>query len=282
MKWTNENIEKSIRKLADDLGIKRMPTSTEMRNNRMTGLSRAISMTGGMYEWAEKLGLPMKKRQSKWNKNTIIEDTKKAMVTLGVKRMPTASELMSIGRNDLHCAISKRFTYSVIAKHMNIEMKSSETNTGNKYEDVAKRLIESKGYQVKKMTTKHPFDLLVEGNVKIDVKMGAAHYHFGSRAHTFRPSSEYSTCDIYVCFAVSEKGSIENVFIIPSKFAKVVTINVGSDSKYNKFIEKWNFIDDYVEFYNSVVVEKKTKQSQEVLPGQLSLLDTEVQPCLNQ
>ncbi|PAE27891.1 hypothetical protein CHI07_16980 [Paenibacillus sp. 7884-2] len=254
MKWTDEAIKNSIFELANQLGIDRMPTNTEMRDSRNSGLSRAIGMNGGTLYWSEKTGLPMKNRAKKWTNDLIEKEINDSMNVLCITRMPTASELMSIGRNDLHCAISKGLTYREWANKLEISMKESETTRGQRYERLIEEMIVNKGHEVESMTTKHPFDLLVNGNVKVDVKMGVAHNHFGSRAHTFRPSSKYSTCDIYVCQAIDEKGVTEKVFVIPSKFAQVETLNIGMNSKYNKFIDRWDFIEEYTKFYDSVAI----------------------------
>jgi len=254
MKWTNEAIKKSIFELADLLEIKRMPTNTEMRNNKMSGLSRAISKNGGTLYWSKKVGLPMKVREGKWTEDLIEKEIKDSMNVLCVTRMPTAGELMSIGRNDLHCAIGKKLTYREWSNRLGVAMKNSETTRGQRYERLAENMLIKKGHEVESMTTKHPFDLLVNGNVKVDVKMGVAHNHFGSRAHTFKLSSEYSTCDIYICLAINEKAKLEKVFIIPSKFAQIQTMNAGTNSKYNNFISRWDFIDEYTKFYDSVAI----------------------------
>lgn len=253
MKWTEENIEKKIRELANDLNIKRMPTSTEMRLNRMTGLSRAIGLTGGMYKWSGRLRLPMKKRVKKWNDEAIEKGIKNAIRTLCINRMPTSNELKSIRRADLQNAITKNGGFRYWAERLNHNLKISETLKGVKYEDLVTETLRGKDFDVTIMSNGHPYDLLIDGNVKVDVKSGTEHYHFGSRAHTFRPSSKHSTCDIYICLALKKCGEVENTFVIPSKFAKVQTINVGADSKYNKFIDRWEYLDEYSTFYRSVI-----------------------------
>jgi|SRR5690625_3311902 len=254
MKWTEELIKEAIFELMELLGLERMPTSTEMRVNKKTGLSRAIGMNGGVYHWADKLGLSRTKPRRVWTDDLIGEKIEEAMRTLCITRMPTASELTSIGRNDLHCAIGKYGTYRGWSERLSLELKSNETNKGNKYERVIGNMLVEKGFKVKEMTTGHPYDLLVNENVKVDVKAGAAHHHYGSRAHTFRPSSKDSTCDIYICVALNELSEIEDVFIIPSKFARVKTINVGTNSKYDKFIDRWDFVNEYTEFYESIAI----------------------------
>jgi hypothetical protein len=253
MKWTDRTIEDGIRELMAVLKIDRMPTNTEMRQNKFSGLSRAIGLDGGVYTWSEKLGIPMKEKELLWNDDKIESAILDTLDILQIERMPSASELQKLGRNDLHCAISKSvLKYSGWAKKLNLELKSSDTKTGNEYEEIVSEWIEEYGYEVKRMTTKHPFDLLVEGSVKIDVKVGRAHNHFGSRAHTFVPSKKYATCDLYICVALDEEYKVEKVFIIPSKFAQLVTLNICGESKYNSFIDRWDYIKRFVQFYAEV------------------------------
>jgi len=253
-KWTDEKITETIIELMNKLSIETFPTNMQMRENKLSGLSRAIGLSGGVEHWSKKTGIPRKQREVKWTDELIKKEIKKSMDVLCINRMPSASELTSIGRNDLHCAISKGLTYYGWAKEMGLNLKSSETLKGNKYEEIAKRKLQRRGYTVEKMTTKHPYDLLVNENVKVDIKVGRVHYHFGSKAHTFRLAKKYSTCDIYICFALDKDSNTENIFIIPSKFAKVETMNVGTISKYNKFIDRWDFLDDYTTFYKSITI----------------------------
>ncbi|KIL79561.1 hypothetical protein [Bacillus badius] len=256
MKWTDEAIEKSVLGLMDKLGVQRMPTSTEMRENKLTGLSRAIGLTGGMYQWSERLNIPMKEREKMWTDELIEKEIIKCMKALHIKRMPVANELQAIGRNDLHCAISKsKLKYSGWAKRLGIKLKSSETVKGNKYELIIKEKIEefSNHLYVREMSTKHPYDLLVNECVKVDVKVAAPHLHFGTRAHTFALHKKYATCDIYVCVALDEREEIENIFIIPARSAQLVTLNICGNSKYNKFKDNWVLIYSLVNAYEQTL-----------------------------
>jgi hypothetical protein len=253
VKWTDESISKGIYSLMELLNVDRMPTHTEMKEHRCSGLGRAIGLTGGIHHWSDKLGVPMKEKEKYWNDERIRKGIYEVMKSLQLDRMPTASEITSLGRNDLHCGISKsKDKYSGWAKKLDLGRKDSETNKGNEYERFIAERIRRQGFEVKEMTTKHPYDLLVEGTLRIDVKVGSAHNHFGSRAHTFAPNKKYPTCDLYICVALDEKGSIENTFIIPSKFAQLVTLNIGKESKYNKFIDRWDYIERFISFYEKV------------------------------
>lgn len=252
MKWTDEAIAKEVMMLIDKIQINRMPTHREMRNNRMTGLSAAISKTGGHEKWAEKLGLETKETEKKWTDELIESELIKCIHTLQLDRMPVSTEIRALKREDLHNAISRsELKYSGWARKLNLELKDSETTKGLDCELTIKNAIETmfKYMTVTKMSTKHPYDLLINGCVKVDVKVAAPHHHFGPRAHTFALNKKYATCDIYVCVALNEKGEIENHFIIPAAHLQIVTLNICRDSKYNQYMNKWNFLDRFVKNY---------------------------------
>src|SRR5699024_3514995 len=132
-KWTDEKITETIIELMNKLSIETFPTNMQMRENKLSGLSRAIGLSGGVEHWSKKTGIPRKQREVKWTDELIKKEIKKSMDVLCINRMPSASELTSIGRNDLHCAISKGLTYYGWAKEMGLNLKSSETLKGNKY-----------------------------------------------------------------------------------------------------------------------------------------------------
>ncbi|MCM3180222.1 hypothetical protein [Cytobacillus horneckiae] len=192
----------------------------------------------------------------KWNDELIKSELKKCISSLQIDRMPTAPELISLGRNDLHCKISRTKRYSGWAKELGLEMKSSETTKGNMYEFHVLEKIKQifTDLSVMKMSTKHPYDLLVNDCVKVDVKVGKAHNHFGARAHTFGISKKYATCDIYVCVSLDEHNLIENFFIIPAASLQLTTLNIATDSKYNKYKDRWDILCNFVRYYEKALI----------------------------
>ena len=189
-----------------------------------------------------------------WTDEKVKKGINDCMVVLNIKRMPTASEFKSLEMNDLHCKISRTKKYSGWASELGLELKESETKTGNEYEAIVKeRLDKFFDLDIKRMTTKHPYDLLINDCLKVDVKVGTAHNLFGSRAHTFALNKKYATCDLYICVALNEKGEIENYFIIPSSHVQIVTLNIGTKSKYNQYLNNWNFVKLFVERYQLAI-----------------------------
>jgi hypothetical protein len=169
--------------------------------------------------------------------------------------MPTGEELKRIGRNVLHCKISRTKKYSGWANELGLNLKRSETNTGQYWENkIADKLSELPFVRKIEVTsTKHPYDLLINNTVKIDVKVANPYLLRGiSRVHTFALNKVKPTCDIYVCVALNESGEYEKILVIPSHHVQMKMINIGRDSKYDKYNLKWEYINLYSEFFNSI------------------------------
>ena len=53
-------------------------------------------------------------------------------------------------------------------------------------------------------------------------------------------------------FAMDEDGEIERLLIIPSHKLKITTLSIGLDSKYNRYIDRWDLVDRFTEFYSKL------------------------------
>lgn len=188
----------------------------------------------------------------RWTDELIECELLKCIETLQLKRMPTGSELKHLGRNDLHLKVSRTKKYRGWAEHLGLSLKESCTLVGQRCEDYVTELLLGKGHDVERMSTKYPYDLLVNGTVKVDVKKSLPHVMRGSRVHTFGIAKKAPTCDIYICLAYDEFGVLERSFIIPSHYLKVVTLCVGRVSKYNEYLDKWDYIDEYTKFFHEI------------------------------
>lgn len=194
------------------------------------------------------------KKRTIWTEQLVFQELVKSVEILGLKRMPTAEELKSIGRNDLHCKISKTKKYSGWAEELGLKMKNSETVIGQKYEEKVAKVLIALGYGVEITSTKHPYDLLVDGSLKVDVKVANAYLLRGmSRVHTVRLAKTEPTCDIYICALLDEVGIVERLLIIPSHHVRKTMLNIGRRSKYNTYDKRFDYIESYIKFFESVI-----------------------------
>lgn len=256
MNWTQEIIENEVFKVMKILNISRMPTSKEVRKVGISGLDGAISDNGGYIELANKFGLINKRPIIKWNDKLIVNKIQNVIILLNLDRMPSASEIFQIeGNYELDNIINKSLGYYGWAKKLKLEIKDSETLFGNRYQEICFNELINQGYKVENTTIKAPYDLLVNNNVRIDVKSGCAYYINDCRVHTFGINKKFPTCDLYIIYALDEEGNnIERTFIIPSKNLKLNSMSIGTHSKYNKYINKWDYIDKYNQFYKTLII----------------------------
>lgn len=189
-----------------------------------------------------------------WNDEKIAEGILFVCDALKISRMPSRNEIRDFYGNDrLTNRISKTKGYYGWADTLGLSIKQSETTIGKTYEEVAKELLEARGYNVSRMSQNFPYDLLVNGTVKIDVKVSHVGKSNGFACHTFGLSKKSPTCDIYMLFALNSDCECERLLIVPSVKAKIVTMCIGADSKYNRYIDRWDLIEQYARFMESVV-----------------------------
>ena len=190
--------------------------------------------------------------REQWSSERVKCEIANVMKMLDIDRMPSFEEIKHATNScALTNAISKRGGIYHFSEEMGVLAGKSETGLGRKYELYAKDIIESMGHSVIKMTTRFPYDLLVENGVKVDVKV--SHLYKGKQGdfYTFNLEKPFATCDIYVLFCV---GTTEQIYVVPS--AKVIAntqISIGQyKSKYDIYKDRWDLLDDYVGFFRKV------------------------------
>lgn len=189
----------------------------------------------------------------KWTDEKIKEEIFSVMKILEINRMPSSVEIERAGNCTLSSAIGKHGGFNQWAKKLGLNQSKCQTRIGQIGECLIKELIENKGYKVEKMSSKHPYDLLVNGNIKIDVKTSNI---FKSNkdwsSYSFNLEKSKPTCDIYVFVCLNNKD-VERILVVPSKFLKQTQLCIGGNSKYDFYKDRWDYIEQYDEFYRSVI-----------------------------
>lgn len=195
-------------------------------------------------------------KRDQWTKDKIIEELTKMLDDTGMKRMPTSAEVSSyFGNYKLSNAISKRKLWLPLAKELGLDTKESETTFGKTYEAKAMEHLICLGYEVEKMPQNFPYDLLIEKSIKIDVKASNLYKGEYGNFYTFNLDKPFATCDIYILYIIGSQHEVKDILVIPSKFVIENTqISVGEKrSKYYKYSNKWVYIQQYLEFTETVV-----------------------------
>ena len=192
----------------------------------------------------------------RWTNELIEKEIKKVMVAAGVNTMPTQSITSEIiGNQSLNNAISRSGGFIFWANRLGIEHLGIETVTGREFEKVCEESIVGKfDYSVEQMNAKYPYDLLVNDNIKIDVKVSKM-YSSSFSMYTFNLEKRFPTCDIFVAYCISDNKKIIKTYVIPSKIMSGKTqLSMGvKTSKYDKYIDRWDLISKYNDFYDTLL-----------------------------
>lgn len=192
-----------------------------------------------------------------WNDEKIIKAITSMTDSLKMKTMPTHSEMFDFfGDYKLTNAIRRNGGTKKFAKLMNLEIKKCESRLGDNYEMICANYLQEKFcYKVIQTAPRYPYDLLVENALKIDVKVGKLYTSkVDSKFYTFNLEKSNQTCDIFVCYCLDQSEKEEKVLIIPSYAISGITqLSVGKKSRYDKYINRWDIIEEYVSFIKFMV-----------------------------
>lgn len=197
----------------------------------------------------------MVKAQKKWTEDAILQGIKEVQEKAGIDFMPSNDTVVKYSGNyGLSAAIQKNGGYEFWANRLGLTMTRCETRFGQFYEQECFGSLSALGYSCEKMTTKYPYDILAE-NVKIDVKASRLYHSKQGAFYTFNLEKANPTCDIYVAYCVSDDNEIVKTYIIPSVQIQGKTqLSIGETrSKYDKYIDAWDIVAQYNNFYNSFI-----------------------------
>lgn len=193
---------------------------------------------------------------TKWNEYKIEKEIRNTMKFLNIDRMPTVSEMKVATRSyGLGLKVTRTGGTNYWADKLGLELKNSETKFGNEWEIRMKEDLERRGYMVEKMSTKHPYDLLVNNNIKIDVKASRYYHKDNFKFHSFNLEKKYHNCDIFIFVGLADEADdIEKILIIPSKYLMgKKQLSVGLTSKYDKYQDRWDYLEKYSDFYKVAI-----------------------------
>ena len=187
-----------------------------------------------------------------WSEEKIVEALRFMIDKCGMDTMPTHSEIQNFfGNYALNSAMSNRGGTKYFAKLLGMEIKQCESKFGDQLEDYCILQIQEKlGLDGEKTKPRYPYDILVNRNVKVDVKASRLFNNYGNaKYYTFNLEKKEQTCDIFVFYCINHNDEIEKTLVIPST---VITgknqLAIGKSSMYDKYIDQWRFISDYNKF----------------------------------
>ena len=185
-----------------------------------------------------------------WTDKLIRKGILEVVEHIGEARMPTAYELREYhGDCRLTGAITRTGGFMTWAKKMELPMKDCDVMLGISYEKYTQELLERNGLNCIHTSTKFPYDLLVDGKVKIDVKVSHLVEIGDGSAYTFKIAKNMPKCDIYVAYCLDENevGKIAKAYIIPAHvLTNMCQLTIGKDSsKYDIYLDRWELIERF-------------------------------------
>lgn len=137
-----------------------------------------------------------------------------------------------MGRADLAAQICKHtLRYKGWAKRLGLDMKQSDTLFGHEWEAYIHGLLTATGHESVRQTTRAPFDILVDGRVRLNVKAARWHEYGPCRGFFFGIGKTWKNCDAFALVKVSEKPP--EVLWVPSSEAQQQTITLTGKHRLN-------------------------------------------------
>lgn len=190
----------------------------------------------------------------KWTDELIKAKVMEVVDGLGLDRMPSRSECEKYFHDRaLSNAITRRCGWYNLANEMGLPIKKSETFFAKIHEAKVAEMLREKGFEVQTMPTNFPYDLLVNGSVKIDVKASRLYRGKSGSFYSFQTGKPFATCDFYILLTV-DANSISRAMIVPSnQVIENKQISVGEyRSRYHQYTDKWNLISELSEAWDKL------------------------------
>lgn len=185
-----------------------------------------------------------KQNAMKWTNENIKNAVMDVVNTRGLDHMPSVAEMKEFyGNNKLTNAITQHGGQIKWAGILGLDIKQSETQFGQIYEKYVSDLLTAKGFKCEMTGTRCPYDILVDGYVKVDVKASKITSIKGYDAYSFRLAKAMPTCDVYILVGV-DRFENKKVFIVPAHEVKgQVQVCISTvKSIYDVYVDKFDII----------------------------------------
>lgn len=193
----------------------------------------------------------------KWDEKQIADAILLIVRENHMNTFPTHSEMEQFyGNKALSVRVSRTGGTRYWASKLNLRIKQCESEFGNEYELRAiQDIFENTGLTAIQTKPRYPYDLFVDGQIKVDVKASKQIFtNCHTWQNTFHLEKVKPTCDIFVLYCLDKDGIFIKRLIIPSCILSGKTqIGVGKESKWNEYEDNWNLFREYHEFYQKLL-----------------------------
>lgn len=185
-----------------------------------------------------------KQLEMNWNNENIASAVMDIVNTRGLDHMPSVAEINEYyGDHKLTNAITKHGGQTKWANILGLEIKQSDTQFGQKYEKFMYEYLTEYGFECELTGVRCPYDILVDGCVKVDVKTSKITKIREYNAYSFRLAKAMHTCDVYVLLGLDGFGNIKKYVIPAHEVNGQVQICISTtNSKYDKYLNRFDII----------------------------------------
>lgn len=192
-----------------------------------------------------------------WTDEDVKNDIMNIVNTLKLDYFPSKREIIDFyGNYSLASKISRSGGSRYYADLLNLKIAPTESDFGNFYEDYAiDDIAQNTGFKSIHTDVKYPYDILTNGNIKVDVKASKKIKRNNSAFpyYSFNLEKREPTCDLFIFYCLDDECEIERTVIIPSCILSGKTqLGMGGLSKWEVYEDKWNYFKMYDDFYKSV------------------------------
>lgn len=192
-----------------------------------------------------------------WKDGDVEKDILKMVKSLNLDRFPTKKEMIDFyGNGSLASKISRTGGSKYYASLLNLKIKDCESEFGGFYEDYTiDNIREHTGLSSVQMDVKYPYDILTDGNIKVDVKSSKKLYKQAQAMpyFTFNLEKKNPTCDIFVFYCLDDELFIDKTIIVPScLIAGKTQVGMGGLSKWDAYSDRWDYFKMYSDFYKNI------------------------------
>jgi hypothetical protein len=177
--------------------------------------------------------------RTRWSDDLIKTQLLEIYSTLG--RMPTNSDLASWRKGNLSNAIVSRGGFLFWASKLGIPRVFSDSDVGWLGEEEVSSILTSKGYLIsQRKAMKTPYDIIVNGLIRIDVK-SAKYAEYGASTGWFYRVGKDVQSDIVCFFQMDTK----DMYFVPWKYCPSSNVTITKTGrKYKDFKNRFDIIDE--------------------------------------
>lgn len=170
----------------------------------------------------------------KWTDDMVASQLCEAATKLG-GRMPSANDLRAMGLESLASRASRVGGLLAWAERLGLPTGTDAHSPafGESWEAYVVAVLTANGYAAEQQKRHAPFDVLVNGKVRVDVKASRHHDYGAVRGFTFWLGKSRQKCDVFALVKVD--GLTPPILWVPSSEAQQQTITLTEKHRLNAF-----------------------------------------------